>query len=838
MPAGLPPVKVLRFALAALGRDARSGELTVLFAALLVAVAALSAVGFFTSRVAQAIALEAGEVLAADLRVEAYRPVDADGRYQREAAARGLTTARTVAFPSVVFAGAASNLASIRGVSARYPLRGHLRIADAPYGAARETGELPRRGETWVDSRLLARLDVPVGGSLIVGALTLRVAHVLDYRPDQGSAFVDLAPTLLLAYEDVAATQLLQPGSRATFGMLFAGPASAIGEFEGWLRGAKLAAERVVDVGESSEQIKSAMARSARFLNLAALATVLLAAVAVAMAARRYATRHLDTVALMKCMGASQRFVLAVTALELIGVALAGALAGIALGWLMQAGLAWLARDLVRTALPPPTAAAAGLGLATAVAILTGFALPPLLQLRRVPPARVLRRNLEAPPLHHALPPALAAAALTGLLYALVRDVRLVSYLAVGVLASGATLYGAGRLLVVATSGLRGGVGIAWRYGLANVARRGRESSVQIVAFGLGLTVLLLLAVVRNDLLDSWRRSLPADAPNHFLINIPPAETAALVEFLRAHGVATPQLAPWVRARLTQVNGRPASALPLGSDRARAFVEREQNLSWSRELPADNRVVRGEWWHDPDPARPLVSLAADFADALGLKVGDRLGFDVAGEAVVATVASIRQVRWDGFRPNFFLVFAPGVLDTATGTFMTSVHLSSAQRPALAELVRRFPSVTVFDVETILGQVRQVMDRAALAVQYVFAFTLVAGVVVLLAAIQATRDERRYESALLRALGASRGTVLRAVVAEFVALGLMAGILAATAASLAGWVLATRLFDLKYQFDPAVWLLGLGAGALLVGLAGTLATRSVVSTPPALTLREG
>jgi putative ABC transport system permease protein len=521
-------------------------------------------------------------------------------------------------------------------------------------------------------------------------------------------------------------------------------------------------------------------------------------------------------------------------------VALVGALAGIALGWLAQQGLAWLARDLLRTALPPPSLAAAGLGLATAVVILTGFALPPLLQLKRVPPARVLRRNLEAPRLRYGLPSALAAAALTGVLYALVRDVRLVSYVAAGVLVVGAVLYGAGRLLVTATRGLRGGVrvGVAWRYGLANVARRGRESSVQIVAFGLGLTVLLLLAVVRDDLLDSWRSSLPPDAPNHFLINIPPDETAALVEFLRAHGVATPRLAPWVRARLTQVNGRPASELPLRSDRARAFVEREQNLSWSRELPADNRVVQGEWWRDPDPARPLVSLAEDFADALGLKVGDRLGFDVAGEPVVATVASIRQVRWDGFRPNFFLVFAPGVLDTATGTYMTSVHLSAAQRPALAVLVRRFPSVTVFDVETILGQVRQVMDRAALAVQYVFAFTLVAGVVVLLAAIQATRDERRYESALLRALGASRGTVLRGVVAEFVALGLLAGILAATAASLAGWLLATRLFNLKYVFDPAVWLLGLAGGALLVGVAGTLATRSVVRTPPATTLREG
>jgi putative ABC transport system permease protein len=830
-------VKALRFALRALGREAKSGELAVLFGALLVAVTALTAVGFFTSRIGQAIQQQAGEVLAADLRLESGRPVDPDQGYVREASQRGLALARTVSFPSVVFAGEASNLTSIIGVDRGYPLRGRLRVADVPYGAGRATTGIPGRGEAWADSRLLARLGVPVGGTLAVGALTVRVAHVLDYRPDQGSAFVDLAPTLLLHIDDVAATQLLQPGSRATWSLLFAGPTGAVEDFEGWLRAHKSASERLIDVGESSDQLKSAMERSGRFLNLAALVTLLLAAMAVAMAARRFAARHLDSVALLKCMGAAQRFVLQVTGLELLAVALGGALAGIACGWLAQAGLAWLVRDLVKGVLPPPTLAAAWLGLVTAVAILIGFALPPLLRLRNVPPARVLRHDLEPPPLRYGFTYVLAGAAILALLFGLVRDVRLVSYVAGGLVATGVVLYAAGWLLVLGTRGLRGGIGIAWRYGLANVARRGRESVVQIVAFGLGLTVLLLLAVVRNDLLDDWRRSLPRDAPNHFLVNIKPTEADDLKRFLVARGVTAPVLAPWVRARLIAVNGQPMSQRMPRTDRGRAFAEREQNLSWSRELPPDNRVVQGSWWQDPDPAVPLVSVATEFQEELGLALGDRLTFDLAGETLVATVANIRKVRWDGFRPNFFLVFAPGVLDTATGTLMTSVHLNAEQRPALAELVRRFPSVTVFDVETLLGQIRGVMDRASLAVQYVFAFTLLAGVVVLLAAIQSTRDERRYESAVLRTLGASRQTVLRGVAAEFVALGLLAGVLAASAASLAGWLLATRLFNLHYAFDPGVWLLGLGGGALLVGMAGTLATRSVVNTPPATTLRQ-
>ena len=831
-------VRALRFALKALGREARGGELAVLFGAVLVAVTALTAVGFFTSRVSQAIQSQAGEVLAGDLRLESGRAADSEGRYAREARARGLKVARTLSFPSVVFAGEVSNLALIDGVSPEYPLRGHLRIADAPYAPGRVTSGVPARGEAWVDSRLLARLDVPVGGTLKVGALTVRVALVLDYRPDQGSAFATLAPTVLLAYEDIAATQLLQPGSRATWNLLFAGPPQAIEDFEAWLRAKKSAAERLIDVGESSDQLKSAMGRSARFLNLAALATLLLGAVAVAMGARRYAVRHLDTVALMKCMGASQRFVLTVTGLELLSVALAGALAGIACGWVSQAGLAALTRSLVPEALPPPTLAAAWLGLGTAIVILIGFASPPLLQLRQVPPARVLRRNLAPPPLRYGFTYVLAGGALLALLYALVRDPRLVSYVAAGLVVTGAVLYGAGWLLVRSTHGFRGAVGVAWRYGLANVARRGRESIVQIVAFGLGLTVLLLLAVVRNDLLNEWRQSLPANAPNHFLINIPPTQAEDLKKFLADHGVEAPELAPWVRARLTAVNDEPMSGRMPHTDRGRDFAEREQNLSWSRDLPPDNRVVQGSWWHNPDPKQPLVSVASEFQEELGLKLGDKLSFDVAGETVVATVSNVRKVRWDGFRPNFFMVFSPGVLDTATGTYMTSVHFSPAQRPALTALVRQFPSITVLDVETLLGQVRAVIDRASLAVQYVFGFTLLAGVFVLLAAIQSTRDERRYESAILRTLGASRGTVLRGVAAEFIALGLLAGVLAATAASLAGWQLATRLFNLKYSFDPGVWLLGLGAGALLVGIAGTLATRSVVTTPPATTLRQG
>jgi putative ABC transport system permease protein len=829
-------MRALRFALLALSRDWRSGELAVLLAALLVAVTALTGVGFFTDRIAQAVQQRVAEVIAADLRLTSTKSPDA--AYETLATQNGIETARTVSFPSVVFFGEESSISAVRAASPGYPLRGRVKISDAPFTPARETDALPGRGEAWLDSRLLARLGAGIGDRVNVGASSFTVTQVLDYRPDQGSAFVDLAPSLLIPLADLEATELLGPGSRATYSVLFAGTPAAVRAFKPLLAQRKQEGERLVDISEESPQIQSSSNRAGRFLNLSAMITVLLAAVAVAMAARRYTQRHLDNVAVMKCLGASQRLVLQVTSIELALIALIAAVVGSALGYLAQAALAWLLGDLVRADLPPPTLAPAILGTATSLAILVGFALPPMLQLKRVPPARVLRRNLEPPPLRYSVSYGLAVAALLGVLFWLVRDAKLVAYVAAGIAVTLAVLYGAGFLLVMLAGRLRGAVGVAWRYGLANLARRGRESVVQVVAFGLGLMVLLLLAVVRNDLLEDWRASLPENTPNFFMINIPTDELEQFGQFVEGRGLPKPQLFPMIRARMTAINGRPIAELRSPSDRGRGFAEREQNLSWAKDLQVDNKIVAGRWWREEDFGKPLVSVSTDYEEELGLKLGDKLRFDVAGETLEAEITSFREVQWDSFRPNFFLVFAPGTLDGLAGTWLTSMKLDSEQRKLLVDLVRRFPSVSVFDIDAILAQVRDVIDRASLAVQYVFLFTLAAGITVLLAAIQATRDERRYESAMLRTLGARRRVVLAGVASEFTALGMLAGVLAAIGATVAGWLLATEVFELEYTIDPWVWVIGLVAGAVIVGGAGTFAARKVINHPPISTLREG
>ena len=824
----------LTLALRNLFRDLKSGELAVLVLALLVAVASLTAVGFFTSRIGRAVEQQAGEVLAADLRLQSARPIG-DG-YDAEANRRGLRVARIESMPSVVFFGEQSSLVALRAVGPGYPLRGRLKVADQPFGAGRPTREIPQPGHAWADSRLLAKLGAAVGAELAVGAHRVRVTRVLDYRPDQGSGFADLSATLMINLADLPATQLIQPGSRVSRAVLFAGDPAAVEDFGDWLQANRQRGERVQSVADASPQIRASADRAGRFLSLASLVSVLLSAIAVAMAAQRYARRHLDTVALLKCMGASQRVVVGNTVLQLVVIAVITALLGTALGYVAQSGIAWLLRDLLRGDLPPPAADAFVLGIVTAVVVLVGFALPPLLRLKNVPPGRVLRRDLEPPPLRYSVVYGLALGSVLALLYWIVRDARLVGYVAGGLGATFLALALAGWLLIRTLTPLRRGVGVAWRYGLANIVRRGRDSIVQIVAFGLGFTVLLLLALVRDDLLRDWQASLPADAPNYFMINIRPDEGPGVQKFFAAAGFASTELAPMLRARLVAINEVSIEKLSFTSDRANGFVEREANLTWSEELGPGNRIVAGQWWERGAQSGPQVSVESEYAELLGLKLGDTLTYDIAGEQVSGRITSLREVRWDTFKPNFFVVFSPGTLENVTGTLITSVHVEPAQRPALVELVRQFPEVTIIDIEALLGQVREVMNKASLAVQYVFLFTLAAGLMVLLAAVQSTRDERRYESAMLRTLGATRGVVFQGVAAEFIVLGALAGLLAAAGATGVGFVLARRVFDLQYSPDPWIWVVGVLGGATLVGIAGLLAARSVVTRPPLQALR--
>ena len=829
-------MRALSLALRTLAREWRSGELGVLLLALTIAVAALTGVGFLVGRISVAVDRQASEVLAADIRLGSRRPVSES--YLEEARRRGLQTARSAGLVSVVFHGDESQLAHILAVTDGYPLRGKVLIADEPFAQGRPAQGIPAPGEVWPASKLLAAVGGRVGSELTIGAATFRVTRVLISRPDQGSAFADLAPALIMNAADLEATQLVQPGSRVRYAALFAGSPDAVEEFKAWLAANKDRGESLRDVTDASPQIKSAVERAGRFLSLASLVSVLLCSIAVAMSARRYVHRHLDAVALLKTLGATRAFTLSVSLLQLLVIALVAALAGSAIGFLAQEWLVRALRDLLNAELPPADLAPLGIGFVTAVAVLAGFALPPLLQLSRVPTIRVLRRDVGPPPPFVLLAFGPAVAVVVFLVYWVVREWKLFFWFTAGLAAFIAVLTAAGWLLVRLAGRLRSSVGVAWRYGVANLSRRRAESLVQIVAFGTGLMVLLLLGIVRDDLNNDWRRSLPPDLPNYFFINIPPEEREAFVAQLREQGASFSRMLPMIRGRLTHINGQAVETMQFADGDGERFAVREQNLTWTAELGADNRIVAGRWWTPQDFGKPLVSLATEMQEALGVRVGDRPTFDVAGESFEAEIASVRRVKWDSFQPNFFIVFAPGFLDDTAGTYLTSAYFRPTQARSLAQLARRFPSVSIFDIDDLLTQVRSVMDKAVLAVQSVFVFTLFAGLTVLLAAVQASRDERRFESAMLRTLGASRSTVLQGVLAEFVTLGVLSGLLAAIGATVASYFVVTQVLELRYTFDLWVWYTGIVGGALLVACGGWLATRSVVRQPPMGILREG
>lgn len=829
-------MNALRFAWRALWRDFKSGELAILAAALIVAVAAVATVGLFTDRVQRAMERQAGDILAADLVLQSRSEPDAS--YIEEAQARGLEYSTRWSFASVILAGDASVLANVRAVGEGYPLRGTVQLSDTPFGVREAVTDIPEPGTVWLDARLFAQLNIVPGDEVDIGARRFTAAKVLEFMPDEGFGFTDLAPALLMNLADVPDTDLVTVGSRVGYRLLFAGETDAVDDFGAWLNERRQRNERVLDAREERPELGRALDRAGRFLGLAAIVSVLLAAIAVATAARRYASRHLDGIAILKCLGGSQRFVVAAYALQLAMIGLAGAVIGVVVGWVAQEALIDLMAGLLTLDdLPSARPQAALASAAVGIVVLVGFALPPLLPLRNVPPARVLRHELAPPPLSAWVTWSTAVGTVFALLLLQTRDAELTLWAAVGAAVAVVGLASGAALLLWLLSGLRGRVGVAWRYGLANIVRRRRESVAQIVAFGLGIMMLLLLGIVRNDLMSGWQEMLTEDAPNQFLINIQSDQHDALARVFQDAGLEPPQLFAMVRGRMTHLDGVPVDEVELVDERARWFVERDANLSWAADLQADNRIVAGEWWTVAEHGQPLLSLEQERAERMGIGVGDTLTYDIAGESITLTITSLRSVDWDSFNPNFFLVLPPGALDGLPATWVGATHVAREDRAVMIELMRTLPTVTVIDIDAVLGQVRRVVAQASRAVEFVFLFTLLAGITVMLAAINASRDERLEESAMLRTFGARRGVVLRGLAAEFITLGALAGLLAAAAAGATGWVLAREVFEFEYGGSAWAWLVGLGGGGLGIGLIGLLATRSVLNRSPLIVLRR-
>ncbi|MFV3316967.1 ABC transporter permease [Pseudomonas sp. NY15374] len=831
----LPFMRLCALALRQLLRDARASEVRVLFFALLVAVAASTAIGYFGARLNGAMQLRASEFLAADLVLQGSSAAQAA---QIDAGtSRGLTHARVVEFTSVVAADAGIQLSSIKAIDPAYPLRGQLRSAATPYGSETAGGG-PAAGEAWVEARLLAALGLSLGDSIDVGMKTLRMTRVLTYEPDRAGNFYSLTPRVLMNIADLDATGVIQPGSRVTYRDLWRGEPDTLVQYRQAVEKDLAANQRLLDTRDGNRQIGGALGRAERYLNMASLVAVLLAGVAVALSASRYAARRLDASALLRCLGLSRHQALGLYSLQLAMLGLVAALAGALLGWLAQLGLFALLQGLLPSTVPPGGIAPALAGIGTGLVALAGFALPPLAALGRVPPLRVLRRDLLPVPPSSWLVYGAALFALGLIMWRLSLDLLLTFALLGGGLIAALLL---GGLLLLGLRSLRRllvGSPLPWRLGLGQLLRHPLAAAGQALAFGLILLAMALVALLRAELLDNWQAQLPKDAPNHFALNILPDEREPFAQRLREVNATSAPLYPVIPGRLTHINDQPVQQLVSKESTGDRAVQRDLSLTWAAELPQGNALSEGDWWQTPPPTDgpPAVSVEAELAASLKLKLGDLLTFDIGGEHRQARVSSLRAVHWDSFQPNFYMIFQPGTLQGLPATYLTSFYLAPGHDTDVVALSRAFPAVTILQVDALLGQLRSILAQVTLAVEYVLLFVLAAGLAVLFAGLQATLDERIRQGALLRALGAGRALLVKARRIEFGLLGAASGLLAALGCELITWALYRYAFDLHWAPHP--WLLVLPVlGAVLVGGAGVFGTRRALNATPLSVLRE-
>ena len=877
-----------------LWRDVRAGELRLLVVAVLLAVAALSSVAFFANRLAGALQRDAAQLLGGDVVVSSDQPLPAV--FAEKARALGLRSARTQTFPTMARAeqaqGGAGRLVTLKAVSASYPLRGSLRVSDnthwQPAQPDQSSTQPPQPGQVWVEAPLLEALQLQLGDTLLLGQSALRISRVLTQEPDRGGSFISFAPRVLMHADDLPATQLVQPASRVHYRLALVGSAADVRAYGDWARAELAKAQtqaqtpmrgiRIETLQEGNPRMQETLDRASNFLNLVALLAALLSAVAVALAARAFAERHLDGCAILRVLGLPQRTIARAYALEFVAAGLAGTLLGLALGFAVHYVFVWLLGGLVQTDLPPPSWQPLVLGLGVGMTLLLAFGLPPVLQLAGTPPLRVMRRELGRIKGTSALAMAAGLAGFAALLLTASSDIKL-GGIAVGGFAAAVLLFmllGALAVWLVRRSmgaALAQGLPYWLRLALRQLGARPVFAVLQISSLGVGMLALVLLVLLRTDLVRSWRQATPADAHNRYIINILPEQQMPMQQALRAAGVAQFDWFPMVRGRLVAINGRAVSASNYADAQAQRLVEREFNLSYSTILPAWNPLEQGRWRSGSSgnsskgsgnagtnaeanakenanaaTDQNAISMEAGIMQTLGLKLGDSVVFDMGGVQRTSTITSVRKVNWSSMHVNFFAMYPVASLgDEVAVSYITSYRnppykaaakAAQAAQPSLDyQLLQTFPNITQVDMDSTLLQLQAVLDKVIRAVELLFVFGLAAGLLVLFATVNTSRDERSREFAIMRALGSSSALLRRLQSAELLATGALAGLLAGAVALALGWALAHYVF--AFEWALALWVLpaSAGAGAVLAWAAGWPSLHSILRQPVVQTLRQ-
>jgi len=820
-------------ALRLLFREGRSGELSILVLALIIAVTSSSAISLFADRLHRTMSTQAAEFLAADLVITS--PGLIPDHWLKKAKALNLKQARTAEFSTVLIENDELLLSGVKAVSQNYPLRGSLKTIKADdYHTETIKHQGPQVGDVWLDKRVLSALKLKRGDQLVVGEKALTITELITYEPDKRGDLYSLSPRVMINDLDLAATQVLKPGSHVHYFFQFSGSAQALESFSRWVKPHLNPSQRLMDIHDDRPELGSALSRAERYLGLSSIVVILIAGVAIAMSTRRYSERHFNATAILRCLGCKQSEILWLYLCQFIIIGIAASALGSLLGWFAQEVLFHLLRDLLPAKVANPGFIAIVLGFLTGLSILLGFALPPLLRLKQVSPLRVLRRELEPLPTTAWIVYGLALSLISILIWQYTQDLKMTLAIMGGGLV---TLFIMGVMLyaiLIQARRILPFVSLSWRFGLQGLLRSPKTTVSQTLAFSVTLLAMVLSFTVRTDLLDDWQNQLPEQAPNYFVLNVFPDQVVPFKQTLQKQNIRDVQFFPVVRGRLVQINNVPVQKIVSKDSQGERATHRDLSLTWSKKLPNDNKTVAGAW--DPK-IQGQVSIEQKLAKSLKINLGDKLTFTIGSQQQQATVSHIRSVRWDTMKPNFYMVFSPETLANYATTYITSFYLAEEHKNMLNNLVKYFPSITVLEVDAILKQFKMILTQLTAAINYLLYFALFAGFTVLFAAVNSSLDNRIYEGALMRTLGANRALLRKAHFIEFSLLGLVSGLIAVLISELLLYVIYTYILHLDFQINALLWLYLPLISTLCISLAGFLSVHRVVSKAPMHVLRE-
>ena len=824
----------MKIAAKLLWREFKKGELNMLLVALVIAVTSMSSVSLLTNRVATALLQQAGDLIAADVLVSSTEPTPV--HWLTKATSSAVVHTKTVQFPSVVLSNDKSHLVSIKAVTMGYPLRGELKTDIKPYTDGAVTKTIPAVGNAWVDSRLFNALQLSIGSLIEVGGIKLKVSRVISFEPDFGGNLFSAAPRLMMNINDLDATGLIVPGSRVKYKTLFAAEPRSLGAFNLWLKSQLRPTDSMQGIKDARPELKTALDRADRFFGLSALVAVILAAIAIALASSRYAHRHENSSAIMRTFGAKQNTILGIFSTQLAIIGFIASTLGLVAGYIVHEGIIYYFSQLVPRNLPDVNLWSLLPAFAAGMLLIFCFSLPALVRLKNVSPVQVIQSKtttITSRRLIYYFPAMLTIAAL---IFWQARDIQLATFYLTGLIATVVILILATLLFLSFANQFKSTLSVSWRLGLTYLIRRRVNTMIESAGFGIGMMVIIILVLIRTDLIDDWLVSLPEDTPNQFLINVQPHQIAELSAIFESTSRKKPTFYPMVRARLTRINDKAVSAEDYDNPRIQRLATRLFNLTWTKQLPAENEIIQGQWWSN-DEQTPQFSFDKDLAEQLGINIGDKLTYYISGASITAPVTSFRKINWDSFQPNFFVISPNVTLQDFPATYISSFHLEKNNKDFLTQLVRQFPNVTVLDVQQMINQIRDIMEKVTLIIEAVFLFTLVAGILVMIATMQSTHDERIRDNAIMKTLGASKKQLRKILFTEFFLIGAISSLVATLAANLTGYAIATNLMNMQYQIHITSVGVSLIIGTAIITTTGLIAFWRYHKISPVSTLRQ-